>query len=133
MSNDAIKWERERFFEAASLSAFPNEMQFEIARKRRSKDETFSKDALNSTMDNIENFVLARLKAEWDRRGIAPQEMSVEVKVSFGKNKTKAKLEAGNTPWWQLSDPETGLLSIDSDSMDDLHLDGEHRTPEGNG
>lgn len=128
MSKDAQKWEREQFFEAASNPAFPDRMAFEVARARRDSSQTFSKDALNSTMDNIEGFVLARLKAEWDRWGIAPQEMNIEINVKFGRNKGKAKLEAGDTPWWQLSDPESGLGIISVDTADELHaVDGEHR------
>lgn len=127
-SEKATQWEREQFFEAASVPEFPNRMAFEVGRSQRDKDATFSKEAISTTTENIQAFVLARVLGEWKKKGIAPQEMNIEVTVKFDQNKGKRKLEQGNIPWWNLDDPELGMTDIDSDTLQQMRiLDGEHR------
>lgn len=100
-------------------------MQFQVSKTKRDKGATFSQEALRDLVNNVEAFVLARINGEWKRTDIAPQDINIEMNITF-KAKPAHKLANDPMAWWQAPDTFAGLVNIEVDSLD--LLDGEHRS-----
>lgn len=104
----------EEFYQAMMQPEAPDEMDFALTYVHPEKDRTFSKEGLESVLDQVHAFVMARLYGRWKGTGVPPQRLTVHVQLDWeGK--------PGNVPFY--------LLDIETRGM--TQADGEHRIPRG--
>jgi len=112
--------ERDEFYRTAIRPEFPNQMKFVLDRPDDVVDSehSFSQDGIDSMVEQIKTFILARTLGTWNGTGSPPQHLTVSLALHFQET-TKSTLRGGSWPWWQLVD------------KGDNPLEGSHRASAG--
>jgi len=109
--NEAV--ERSDFFEQMMRPVAPNEMVFQIDRRRprRQPDETLSQEAVDEIAEQFRMFLMARLLGETKRTGLGPQHVRATVTLDFNPRVDPVNdPEVG--PYFQIGNDE-GLEPLD--------------------
>lgn len=103
----------DEFYLEARRADFPDEMVFQIAAKNPANKGTFSREAINDTVDLFDSFVMARIFGQWTRTGKPPKEIKLHVKIEWELDNEIA-LETG-PPWFSGEVDDMGLTQIDGE------------------
>lgn len=107
----------EEFYQEARKPDFPDEMVFQIAAKNPANKGTFSREAINDTVDLFDAFVMARIFGRWAKTDKPPKKIKLHVKIDWELD-DEVELEIG-PPWFSGEVDDIGLTQVD----------GQHRIP----
>jgi len=93
----------QEFFAEAQEPDFPDKMAFQITREPQpgeTPDTTFSQEALEEMLSNIERFVVARIIGR-QKTGMGPKEINVVVDIDWASD-PQVPADMVLNPWWSI-------------------------------
>lgn len=98
-----ISMDADEFFELVQTPGFGNEMVFQLNTDTPDPNRTFSREGIEATLDNVQNFVCASILRRFKETGEGPKRLSIQVSLKWS-TESEARLEALSLPWWAAKD-----------------------------
>lgn len=102
---------RNEFYQKAMTSKFGDAMVFQLNNTNSDPEITFSREAVDAVIEQLKDFVWARVFARYKHTNQGPKQLRLELKVDWF-NEPEQLLEKGE-PWYNLVDFADGLSRID--------------------
>jgi hypothetical protein len=113
------------FFTRAMQPDFPDEMNFQLQASDPAPDRSLSLEGLDEIAGQIRDFIIARIKGNWDKTGQAPKSLFATVNLSIGKPPYDERTLDVGLPWSNQYDGATeGLRTIDGSLRHDVREQG---------
>lgn len=93
----------DEFFELVQTPGFGNEMVFQLDTNTTEPRLTFSREGIETTLDNVHNFVCASILRRYKETGEGPKKLSIQVSLKWDAE-SEDRLEALPLPWWAAKD-----------------------------
>lgn len=102
----------EEFWDMASKPDFDDHMSFQLTVEHPDLNRTFSKDGIDTITNQMHDFIIARIFAQFRKSGRGPRELQADVKLHWRSHPDYA-LDMAPSPWYSLVDHGEGLHLID--------------------